>query len=71
LNFLSSASWAVELERQCRLALSASSRANARHSGVDGKAGIEIAKVFHDVTPQAREVRPPRPRVRATPTSSA
>jgi diacylglycerol O-acyltransferase / wax synthase len=33
----------------------------AHHSGVDGKAGIEIAKVFFDVTPQAREVRPPRP----------
>src|SRR6185436_2164257 len=33
----------------------------AHHSGVDGKAGIEIAKVFYDVTPQAREVRPPRP----------
>jgi len=33
----------------------------AHHSGVDGKAGIEIAKVLYDVTPQAREVRPPRP----------
>ena len=33
----------------------------AHHSGVDGKAGVEIAKVFYDVTPQAREVRPPRP----------
>ncbi|MFL6661968.1 MAG: WS/DGAT domain-containing protein, partial [Rhizobacter sp.] len=28
---------------------------------VDGKAGIEIAKVFYDLTPQPREVRPPRP----------
>jgi diacylglycerol O-acyltransferase len=37
----------------------------AHHSGVDGKAGIEIAKVLYDVTPQAREVRPPRP-VRAS-----
>jgi diacylglycerol O-acyltransferase len=33
----------------------------AHHSGIDGKAGIEIAKVFYDVTPQPREVRPPRP----------
>jgi len=33
----------------------------AHHSGIDGKAGIEIAKVFYDVMPQAREVRPPRP----------
>ncbi|HEX6705649.1 MAG TPA: wax ester/triacylglycerol synthase family O-acyltransferase [Albitalea sp.] len=33
----------------------------AHHSGVDGKAGMEIAKVFYDVTPQAREVHPPRP----------
>jgi len=33
----------------------------AHHSGVDGKAGIEIAKVLYDVTPQARDVRPPRP----------
>ncbi|MFL6660725.1 MAG: wax ester/triacylglycerol synthase domain-containing protein, partial [Rhizobacter sp.] len=33
----------------------------AHHSGVDGKAGIEIAKVFYDLTPQPREVRPPRP----------
>lgn len=32
----------------------------AHHSGVDGKAGIEIAKVLYDTTPQAREVRPPR-----------
>src|SRR5881394_1465789 len=24
----------------------------AHHSGVDGKAGVEIAKVFYDVTPQ-------------------
>lgn len=33
----------------------------AHHSGVDGKAGIEIAKVLYDVTPLARDVRPPRP----------
>jgi WS/DGAT/MGAT family acyltransferase len=33
----------------------------AHHSGVDGKAGIEIAKVFYDVTREPREVRPPRP----------
>jgi diacylglycerol O-acyltransferase len=33
----------------------------AHHSAVDGKAGIEIAKVFYDVTPQPREVHPPRP----------
>ena len=33
----------------------------AHHSAVDGKAGIEIAKVFYDVTPQPRQVPPPRP----------
>src|SRR5205823_74174 len=33
----------------------------AHHSGVDGKAGIEIAKVFYDLTPQPREVRSPPP----------
>jgi WS/DGAT/MGAT family acyltransferase len=33
----------------------------AHHSGVDGKAGIEVAKVFYDVTREPRDVRPPRP----------
>lgn len=33
----------------------------AHHSGIDGKAGIELAKVFYDTTPAVREVRPPRP----------
>lgn len=32
----------------------------AHHSGVDGKAGVELAKVLYDVTPQMREVPPPR-----------
>jgi WS/DGAT/MGAT family acyltransferase len=32
----------------------------AHHSGVDGKAGVEMAKVFYDVTPVARDVPPPR-----------
>jgi diacylglycerol O-acyltransferase / wax synthase len=32
----------------------------AHHSGVDGKAGVELAKVLYDVSPQMREV--PRPR---------
>ncbi|WP_434902296.1 WS/DGAT/MGAT family O-acyltransferase [Bradyrhizobium sp. HKCCYLS20291] len=32
----------------------------AHHSGVDGKAGVEIAKVLYDVSPQMREVPPPR-----------
>jgi len=32
----------------------------AHHSGVDGKAGTELAKVMYDVSPQLREVPPPR-----------
>ena len=32
----------------------------AHHSGVDGKAGVEMAKVLYDVSPQMREVPPPR-----------
>jgi diacylglycerol O-acyltransferase len=32
----------------------------AHHSGVDGKAGVELAKVLYDVSPQMREVTPPR-----------
>ncbi|MHC2253947.1 WS/DGAT/MGAT family O-acyltransferase [Bradyrhizobium embrapense] len=37
----------------------------AHHSGVDGKAGVELAKVLYDVSPKMREVPPPR-RKRAT-----
>ena len=33
----------------------------AHHAGIDGKAGIELAKVFYDATPEIREVRPARP----------
>ncbi len=32
----------------------------AHHSGVDGKAGVELAKVLYDISPEPREVRPPR-----------
>ena len=32
----------------------------AHHSGVDGKAGVELAKVLYDVSPKMREVAPPR-----------
>ena len=32
----------------------------AHHSGVDGKAGVEMAKVLFDATPKMREVPPPR-----------
>ena len=32
----------------------------AHHSGVDGKSGVEMAKVLYDTSPQMREVRPPR-----------
>jgi len=32
----------------------------AHHSGVDGKAGVEMAKVLYDTSPQIREVPPPR-----------
>src|SRR6266404_1269256 len=32
----------------------------AHHSGVDGKAGVELGKIIYDVSPQMREVPPPR-----------
>ena len=32
----------------------------AHHSGVDGKAGVELAKVLYDTSPQIRKVTPPR-----------
>jgi WS/DGAT/MGAT family acyltransferase len=32
----------------------------AHHSGVDGKAGVEMAKVLYDTTPEIRAVPPPR-----------
>jgi WS/DGAT/MGAT family acyltransferase len=32
----------------------------AHHSGVDGKAGAELAKVLYDTSPQMRDVPPPR-----------
>lgn len=32
----------------------------AHHSGVDGKAGTELAKVLYDISPQVRQVAPPR-----------
>jgi len=32
----------------------------AHHSGVDGAAGVELAKVLYDMTPEIREVPPPR-----------
>jgi len=32
----------------------------AHHSGIDGKAGVELAKVLYDVSPVSREVPPPR-----------
>lgn len=34
----------------------------AHHSGVDGKAGAELAKVLYDISPEIREVPPPRRR---------
>jgi len=34
----------------------------AHHSGVDGKAGVELAKVLYDISPAIREVPPPRRR---------
>ncbi|GAA5233651.1 wax ester/triacylglycerol synthase family O-acyltransferase [Verticiella sediminum] len=34
----------------------------AHHSGVDGKAGTELAKVMYDISPKIREVPPPRRR---------
>ncbi|WP_179405624.1 WS/DGAT/MGAT family O-acyltransferase [Burkholderia guangdongensis] len=37
----------------------------AHHSGVDGKAGTELAKVLYDTTPEIREVPPPRRKRRA------
>jgi diacylglycerol O-acyltransferase / wax synthase len=32
----------------------------AHHSGIDGKAGMELAKVMYDTSPEIREVPPPR-----------
>jgi diacylglycerol O-acyltransferase / wax synthase len=32
----------------------------AHHSGVDGKAGVELAKVLYDISPRIREVAPAR-----------
>ncbi len=32
----------------------------AHHSGIDGKAGVELAKVVYDITPEIRKVPPPR-----------
>jgi WS/DGAT/MGAT family acyltransferase len=32
----------------------------AHHSGIDGKAGVELAKVFYDTSAEMREVPPPR-----------
>ena len=32
----------------------------AHHSGIDGKAGVELAKVLYDLSPTIREVPPPR-----------
>lgn len=32
----------------------------AHHSGIDGKAGVEMAKVLYDISPEIREVAPPR-----------
>jgi WS/DGAT/MGAT family acyltransferase len=34
--------------------------AKAHHSGVDGKSGVELARVLYDTSPQMREVPPPR-----------
>jgi WS/DGAT/MGAT family acyltransferase len=34
----------------------------AHHSGIDGKAGVELAKVLYDISPVIREVPPPRAR---------
>ena len=39
----------------------------AHHSGVDGKAGVELAKVLYDTTPAMRDVPPPRRRHAGTP----
>ncbi len=32
----------------------------AHHSGIDGKAGVEMAKAFYDLTPEVRQVRAPK-----------
>jgi len=39
----------------------------AHHSGIDGKAGVEMAKAFYDLTPEVRQVRPPKARRGARP----
>lgn len=37
----------------------------AHHSGIDGKAGVELSKIIYDISPQVRAVPPPRRRLRA------
>ena len=39
----------------------------AHHSGIDGKAGVELAKVLFDISPVTREVPPARARRGGTP----
>jgi len=34
------------------------------HAGIDGQAGVALAKALMDVTPEPRHVKPPRPKVR-------
>jgi WS/DGAT/MGAT family acyltransferase len=34
------------------------------HAGIDGQAGVALAKALMDVTPEPRHVKPPRPRLR-------
>jgi WS/DGAT/MGAT family acyltransferase len=38
----------------------------AHHSGVDGKAGVELAKVLYDTSPEIREVPPARRKRKST-----
>ncbi|MCX7893225.1 MAG: wax ester/triacylglycerol synthase family O-acyltransferase, partial [Burkholderiales bacterium] len=34
------------------------------HAGIDGQAGVALAKALMDVTPEPRQVKPPRPKLR-------
>ena len=40
--------------------------AKVHHAAVDGQAGVALAKAIYDLTPEARAIKPPRPRARSS-----
>ena len=37
------------------------------HAGIDGQAGVAVAKAIFDLAPTGRHIKPPRPRARRNP----